>query len=660
MNELAIYRWLVVCRELDRALCIENPRWFPIEGEEATVVGSFVDLRTDDVVAPHYRDPFGVYLLRGAEMWRLAAQVLGKAAGYNKGRSVPFNGPVELGVVPWVAGDLGTTIGTATGAALAFQQAGGDRVCVCTFGDGTANRGDVHEALNLAACWQLPIVYVCQNNGWAISQPESTYLRASVAARAAGYGMPGECVDGNDVDAVRASVGQAVARARAGLGPSLIEARTWRWRGHWAADEQTYRAHPDPESVEDPIDLFGYRLLERGDARLADLQRIHSEVGEEVRGAIARARATRDAGAAELGLDEVYAPRPDFAGEHRPSIEDPRAARRMTQTEAVLDAIAHEMRANSGVFYIGQDVGEMGGSLLGTNGLLEAFGAARIREAPISESAMAGAAIGAALFGARPIVEISFGEFLPAAMSQLVNQAPNLHYMTGGAARVPVVVRTRVGDGPYGGHPHDYSAWFAHLPGLKVVMPGCPSDARGLMLAAIRDDNPVLFIEPMSLAHGPREPVSADLAEVPIGQARIARPGQDVTLVAIGSMVSVGVRAAELLADEGVEVEVVDLRSIQPLDTVTVIESVTRTGRLVTVHEAWVIAGLGAEVVAAVAEVGLHLLRAPVVRVGTVAVPTPSGKVRPHALPNAERIVAAVRQVLAPATATRVPEKKIG
>src|SRR5579864_3358827 len=189
--------------------------------------------------------------------------------------------------------------------------------------------------------------------------------------------------------------------------------------------------------------------------------------------------------------------------------------RTMTQTEAILDAIACEMRRDARVFYIGQDVGAMGGSLQGTHGLAAEFGPRRIREAPISESAMVGAAIGAALFGQRPIVEISFGEFIPAAMSQLINQAPNLRYMTGGVARVPVVIRTRVGDGPYGGHPQDYSAWFAHVPGLKVVMPSSPADAYGLMLAAIRDPNPVLFVEPMSLAHAPRAPVESS-ACVPI------------------------------------------------------------------------------------------------------------------------------------------------
>jgi pyruvate dehydrogenase E1 component alpha subunit len=307
MDPLGLYRWLVVCRELDRVLCQENPRWFPIEGEEATVVGSFIDLRPDDVAAPHYRDPFVVYLMRGAEMWRLIGQVLGKAAGYNKGRSVPFNGPVELGIVPWVAGDLGTTVGTATGAALAFQYERSDRVCVCSFGDGTANRGDVHEALNLAACWRLPIVYVCQNNGWAISQPATDYLPGGVAARAAGYGIPGECVDGNDVEAVRTCVARAIQRARAGDGPTLIEARTWRWRGHWAGDDQTYRLTPEPAGVEDPLDWYAYRLLERGDAPLEQLQLIHTDVCAEVEMAVQRARAAPDAGANELGLDDVFA-----------------------------------------------------------------------------------------------------------------------------------------------------------------------------------------------------------------------------------------------------------------------------------------------------------------------------------------------------------------
>jgi pyruvate/2-oxoglutarate/acetoin dehydrogenase E1 component len=319
----------------------------------------------------------------------------------------------------------------------------------------------------------------------------------------------------------------------------------------------------------------------------------------------------------------------------------------MTMTEAVIDAIASEMRRDQRVLYIGQDVGAMGGSMQGTRGLGGEFGPRRIREAPISESAMVGAAIGAALFGQRPIVEISFGEFIPTAMNQLINQAPNLRYMTGGVAKVPVVVRTRVGDGPYGGHPQDYSAWFAHVPGVKVVMPSCPSDARALMVASICDDNPVLFFEPMSLAHGPRQAVNLEDVEMPIGRARIARDGADVTVAAIGSMVPASLRAAEALIHEGIDAEIVDMRSIQPLDTETVLASVRRTGRLVTVHESWVTGGLGAEIVASVATSCPRALHAPAVRLGTAPVPTPSGKVRPHALPNTERICDAIRRIMA-------------
>jgi TPP-dependent pyruvate/acetoin dehydrogenase alpha subunit len=306
-SPLDLYRWLVVARVLDRALCAENPNWFPIEGEEASVVGAYADLRPTDVAAPHYRDPFVVYLMRGAEMWRLAAQVLRKGAGYNKGRSVPFNGPFELRHVPWVAGDLGTTLGTATGAALALQDAGTDDVCVCAFGDGTANRGDFHENVNLAACWSLPIVYLCQHNGWAISEPAEIYLPAPIVDRAAGYGIPGVVVDGNDVEAVQAATQSAVERARRGDGPTLIEARTWRQRGHWGGDAATYRRGAAPPGVRDPLEIQAERVMSRREADAETLARIREEAEAEVAEAVARAKALPEAGLSELGLNEVFA-----------------------------------------------------------------------------------------------------------------------------------------------------------------------------------------------------------------------------------------------------------------------------------------------------------------------------------------------------------------
>lgn len=307
VNTRELFRWMVVARTLGTTLCTLNVRWFPVEGEEAVHVGSFVDLRPDDAAAPHYRDPFVVYLMRGAELWRLVAQVLGKSAGYNKGRSVPFNGPFHLGVVPWVAGDLGTTIGTATGAALAFRQQRSDRVCVCSFGDGTANRGDFHENINLAAAWRLPIVYVCQNNGWAISQLASTYLPAPVAARAGGYGIPGRTVDGQDVEAVRAVVAEAVECARRGGGPTLIEALTNRRRGHWAGHIVPDADRPAPVDLPDPIELLRVRLLDHGLVTEAEILAIHERVADDVADAVERAHAAGDAGDAELGIDDVFA-----------------------------------------------------------------------------------------------------------------------------------------------------------------------------------------------------------------------------------------------------------------------------------------------------------------------------------------------------------------
>jgi pyruvate/2-oxoglutarate/acetoin dehydrogenase E1 component len=322
------------------------------------------------------------------------------------------------------------------------------------------------------------------------------------------------------------------------------------------------------------------------------------------------------------------------------------ATRRITYMEAVVEAIAEEMRRDRRVFFIGQDVGPLGGPLQGARGLFEQFGPRRVRETPISESAMVGVAIGAATFGQRPIVEVSFGEFLPAAMNQLINQAPNIHYMTAGRSRVPLVVRTRVGDGPYRGHPQDYSAWFAHVPGWTVVMPATPADAKGLMKAAIRSDDPVLFVEPMSLVHAPRGEVGDDDRVEPIGPARVARGGRDVTVVAIGSMVPPALQAAGQLAREGVEVEVIDLRTLRPWDRATVVASARRTGRLVTAHEAWVEGGIGAEVVATVVEQALGDLLSPPMRVGAAPVPVPSGALRAHALPDAEAIARAVRQVM--------------
>ena len=321
--------------------------------------------------------------------------------------------------------------------------------------------------------------------------------------------------------------------------------------------------------------------------------------------------------------------------------------RRLSFAEALVEGLAEELRRDPRVFTYGQDVGDFGGIMQSCKGLIEEFGPERVRGAPISEAAIVGTGLGAALFGQRPIVEISFGEFLPCAMNQLALQAPNLRYMTAGAARAPLVIRTRVGDGPYRGHPQSYEAWFAHLPGLKVVMPATPADAKGLIKAAIRDDGPVLFFEHMFLYHGIRDEVPTEEYLTPIGPAAVRREGRDLTIAATGWMVHKSLSAAQDLAREGIEAEVLDLRTLNPLDTASVIASVRRTGRLVVAHEAWKVGGIGGEVAATVAERAFDALKGPIVRVGAPHVPIPSASdLRNQVIPSKADVLVAARAAL--------------
>jgi acetoin:2,6-dichlorophenolindophenol oxidoreductase subunit beta len=321
---------------------------------------------------------------------------------------------------------------------------------------------------------------------------------------------------------------------------------------------------------------------------------------------------------------------------------------RRTFVEALVEGIRDEMRRDPDVFMLGQDVGPMGGAMQGAKGLFEEFGPRRIKDTPISESAMVGTAIGASLTGKRPIVEVSFGEFLPTAMSQIVLQAANLHYMTCGAANVPLVLRTRIGDGPYRGHPQCYEAWFAHVPGLKVVMPATAADAKGMMVAAIRDPNPVIFFEHMWLYHGVRGEVPDGDYVTPLDGTFKRRDGRDVTIAATGWMVHKALSAAEQLTRDGIELEVIDLACLAPLNTSLVEESVKKTSRLVVAHEAWRTGGIGAEIAATVAERCFYDLDAPVARVAAPDSPLPLAKpLRDAFLPDVDDITAAVRSVLA-------------
>lgn len=322
--------------------------------------------------------------------------------------------------------------------------------------------------------------------------------------------------------------------------------------------------------------------------------------------------------------------------------------KRMTYQEALVEGIAEEMRRNENVFVLGQDIGAWGGPLMSHKGLWQEFGeSGRIVETPISECAMVGACVGAAMQGMRPVVQIMFGEFLAVVMEPLAAGASGMWYYSAGKTRVPLVLRMLYGIGPHRGHEVDYHSWLAHIPGLKVVMPATPYDAKGLMKAAIRDDNPVAFFEHMNLYHSSRQEIPDEDYTIPLGVADIKREGKDITVVAIAMMVPHALEAAEELSKEGIDVEVIDLRTVAPMDVETILTSVHKTGRLVVTHETWKTGGSGAEIAAMVTENAFADLKAPIVRVAPPHIPIPfSEPLNKLYLPKKEKIIQGIREVL--------------
>ena len=611
-------------------------------GEEAIAVGACAHLRKDDYVASYHRG-HGHCIAKGARTDRMMAELMGRATGYCQGLGGSMHvADMERNILG-ANGIVGAAMPLSVGAGLAIRLRGGDQVVIAFFGDGANNQGIFHESMNLAAVWKLPVLFVCENNQYALSTSyQHTTAVASVAQRAAAYDVPGVRIDGNDVLAVHAAVGEAVERARAGLGPSLIEAMTWRWGQH------SMRANlRDPRSAEDmaawiardPIQNLGELLSGREVFTGAELAASDALAREEIDQAVAFAEASPEPEPAIL-LAAVYAP-------HAAHVEPAeRGTRELTFAQALNEAMVQEMERDSSVFLMGEDVADTGGIFQVSKGLLERFGRERVRDTPISEATFCGAGVGAAIAGMRPIVEVQIFDFVTLMMDMLVNQAAKFRYMLGGRPTVPLVVR-----GPQGGgirlaaqHSQSLEAWFAHVPGLVVVAPASAYDAKGLLIAAIRDDNPVIFLEHKLLYLGQAEPVPEAPYAVPLGRAAIRRPGTDVTIVATQMMVQQALQAATRLETDDISAEVIDPRTLKPLDLDTIVASVRRTNRLVVVHEGWKFGGFGGEIAASVTEAAFDWLDAPVVRVGALDVPMPfNDRLERTVIPSAERIVAAVK-----------------
>jgi len=612
-------------------------------GQEASAVGACWPLRRTDVITSTHRG-HGHCLAKGLDPLGMFAELMAKDAGTNRGRggSMHIADP-ELGIFG-ANGIVAAGVPIAVGAAAAAQLRADDGVAVSFFGDGAVAHGAFHEAVNLAAVWRLPVVFFCENNGYAEFSPAAAQHAAPLEKRAAGYGIGYVAVDGNDVVATAEAMTGVVESVRAGRGPVLVEATTYRWHGHYEGDPERYRVPDELDGWKrrDPLVVHAQRLLDTG-VGADEIDALAASVDRQLDEAVAAARALPDPDPSDV-FEFVTRPRAVVA-EPPPPASDAPLFRTM---DAVHNALEAELETDERVFIAGIDVGD-GGNVFGlTRGLRQRFGD-RVRDTPISETAVVGLGVGAAMAGMRPVVEVMYVDFLGVCLDQLLNQAAKMPFMTGGGAQMALTVRTQFGAGRSSGSQHSQSleALLAHIPGLTVVMPSTPADTYGLLRASIQDPNPVVFIE-NRLLYGMKGPQPPDDHLVPIGRAAVVRPGSDVTVVSVSRMVHEALAAAEAVAAEGISVEVIDLRTVAPLDMETVLESVRRTSRLVIAHEAVVPFGIGAEIAATVAREALCDLDAPIERIGAAATPPPYAPALERAwLPDREVIAATLRRIAA-------------
>jgi 2-oxoisovalerate dehydrogenase E1 component len=647
-----LYRSLLLPRMIEEKMLVllrqgRLSKWFSGIGQEAIATGVVTALEPGDYILPMHRN-LGVFTGRDLDLPRLFRQLLGREGGFTKGRDRTFHfGQLDKGIVGMIS-HLGAMLPVACGLGLATQLKREPRVAAAFTGDGATSEGDFHEALNLAAVWKLPVLFVIENNHWGLSTPaHEQYACRDLADRGVGYGMPGVVVDGNDVLAVQQAVREAADRARRGRGPTLLEFKTYRMRGHEEASPTDYVPQEmlAEWAARDPVKRYERLLLERGLLEPDDFATIRSAYKARIDALADEAlsapepRAGEDDKLADVFAPSLLVPRPPSA-----ALEQ---APQLRYVDAISDALRVAMRRDDRIVLLGQDIAEYGGVFKVTEGLVEEFGRARVRNTPIIESGAIGCALGLALAGHVALVELQFGDFISCGFNQIVNNLAKPHWRWG--ARIPVVLRAPVGGGTGAGpfHSQNVESWFTSVAGIKVLAPATPHDAKGLLLAALEDGNPVLYLEHKALYRSLRGPVPEGHYTLPIGRARIARAGTRATVVTYGIGVSWALGAAAELEREGVEIEVVDLRSLMPWDVETVVRSVARTGRCLVLHEAPVTGGFGGEIASTIGRDAFEWLDAPVARLGALDTPVPFARALESLHSPQGRLLPALRELLA-------------
>ena len=653
---LALYRRMLLIRLCEEQLARSHQKGLihgachTYVGQEAIASSVCAHLRQDDVVFSTHRG-HGHALAKGVPPRQLFAELFGRETGCARGRggSMHLFAP-EVGLMG-TSGIVGPCILQAAGAGYSFSLLKTERVAVAFFGDGAVNNGAFHEGLNLAGLWKLPVLFVCENNGFATEVPFTEAAgNPSVASRGACYGMPGVEVDGNDVVAVHEAAGAAVRRARSGAGPTLLECKTYRTRAHAEGmGDFTYRTREEVEQWKTrcPLQRLRRLLLEEGGADEADLQAIDTEVRAVVEDAQRFAEGSPWPDPATAAAHVYHEPEKKVPAV--PKRPKPESGRVLTWMQATLEALSGEMAKNPRIFVLGEGSGKRGGNFKTTVGLYDLYGPQRLRDTPICERGFVGLSAGAAMTGTRPVVDFMFADFVLDAVGEIVNQIAKMQYMSSGRLTMPLLLRGCIGIGHSAAthHSGNYYPMYAHFPGLRVVVPSTPFDAKGLLKRALNCDDPVLFLEHRELL-GLKGPVPEGDYEIDFGQASVVREGKDVTVVALALMVQHTLKVCDELAKEGISVELIDPRTVAPLDVDTILESVSRTGRLLIVDEAFAPYGFGAEIAAQVADRGFDDLDAPIRRLNGLHTPTPySPPLEAAVVPQPESIARAIRDLVA-------------
>lgn len=631
-----IYRNLVLPRLIEEKMLVllrqgRISKWFSGIGQEAISVGATMALRSDEWIMPLHRN-LGVFTTRKMPLHRLFKQWQGNKDGYSKGRERSFHFGNRDHHICGMISHLGPQLAIADGVALAHTLRQEQKVSLAFSGDGGTSEGDFHEALNTAAVWNLPVIFIIENNGYGLSTPVNEQYRCeSLVDKAKGYGMEGVQIDGNNVltvfDTIRGVRDYCIREQK----PYLIECMTFRMRGHEEASGVKYVPKHLFEEWEkrDPISNYEQWLIQETLMTAAEIEDIRAEWKQYIERELELGfMAEKMIPNTEEELADVYMPyqrKPqtlvidNSSAGYRYEGSDAKEATKFIG--AITDGLDMSMKQHPNLVLMGQDIAEYGGAFKVTEGFVSKYGKGRVRNTPLCESAIVGTALGLSLEGHKAMMEMQFADFVTVGFNQIINNLAKIHYRWGQHADVVIRMPTGggVGAGPF--HSQSNEAWFMHTPGLKIVYPSTPMDAKGLMIAAINDPNPVMFFEHKALYRSVSGAVPASYYEIEIGKARHVRMGSDISIITYGAAVHWAMEYAEKHPD--VSVDILDLRSLLPLDYEAIQSAVMRTGKVLVLHEDTLTAGVGAEIAAWVAEHCFPYLDAPVMRCASLDTPIP-------------------------------------